>query len=121
MINGNIDKCNAFVWGKTSRDYAKYRDIYPQKMYDKMLSWGLCTKEQKILDLGTGTGVLPRNMYKYGGDFVGTDISENQIEQAKQLSLDNNMDIEFFVSAAEDIDFPENTFDVVTAFTFFLF
>ena len=24
-----IDKGNSFDWGKTSRDYAKYRDIYP--------------------------------------------------------------------------------------------
>ncbi|MCQ2593610.1 MAG: hypothetical protein MJ188_12595 [Treponema sp.] len=26
----NIDKGNNFDWGKTSKDYAKYRDIYPE-------------------------------------------------------------------------------------------
>ncbi len=83
MTNENIDKGKSFDWGRTSRDYAKYRDIYPQEMYDKIISYGLCTNGQKVLDLGTGTGVLPRNMYKYGASFVGTDISENQIEQAK--------------------------------------
>ena len=29
-----IDKGNSFDWGKTSRDYAKYRDIYPVEYND---------------------------------------------------------------------------------------
>ena len=44
---------------------------------------GLCIKGQRVLDIGTGTGVLPRNMYKYGAKWTGTDISPEQIEQAK--------------------------------------
>lgn len=31
MRVNNIDKGNPFDWGKTSKDYAKYRDIYPKK------------------------------------------------------------------------------------------
>jgi hypothetical protein len=31
MIIENIDKGKAFDWGKTSADYAKFRDIYPQR------------------------------------------------------------------------------------------
>ncbi|MGN0593855.1 MAG: class I SAM-dependent methyltransferase [Hominimerdicola sp.] len=121
MTNLNIDNGKTFDWGRASNDYAKYRDIYPQEMYDKILSYGLCMEGQKVLDLGTGTGVLPRNMYKYGAKFIGTDISENQIEQAKVLSSEQGMDITFFQSSAEDIDFPENTFDVITAFTCFFY
>ena len=45
----------------------------------------LCIKGQKVLDLGTGTGVLPRNMYRHGADWVGCDISPEQIEQARNL------------------------------------
>ena len=84
--DGRIDGGNAFDWGKTSADYAKFRDIYPRAFYEKIISRGLCADGQKILDLGTGTGVLPRNMYKYGGKWTGTDISEEQINQAKALS-----------------------------------
>lgn len=39
MIIQNIDKGNPFDWGKTSEDYAKYRDIYPQEFYDYILTW----------------------------------------------------------------------------------
>ena len=111
----NIDKGNSFDWGKTSRDYAKYRDIYPEEFYNKILSLGLCRDGQKVLDIGSGTGVLPRNMYKYGAKWIGTDVAENQIEQAKILASNQNMDIEFYTCSAEDIEYPENTFDVITA------
>lgn len=113
IIDKNIDAGKAFDFGKTSSDYAKYRDIYPQIFYDKIISRNLCTKGQNVLDIGTGTGVLPRNMYRYGAKWTGTDISENQIEQAKLLSRD--MDIAYYASATESINFPDNSFDVITA------
>ena len=29
----NIDAGQSFDWGKTSEDYAKYMDIYPEEFY----------------------------------------------------------------------------------------
>ena len=115
IMDNRIDAGKAFDWGKTSEYYAKYRDIYPEEFYRKVADRGLCIKGQKVLDLGTGTGVLPRNMYKYGADWIGTDISEEQIEQAKKLAYESDMDIEFKTVSAENIDFPADTFDVITA------
>ncbi len=111
--NLKIDGGKPFDWGKTSEVYAKYRDIYPQKFYDKIIERGLCINGQTVLDVGTGTGVLPRNMYRYGARWIGTDISENQIEQAKILSKD--LDIEYYTMPTEDVGFPDNYFDVITA------
>ena len=108
-----IDGGKAFDWGKTSSDYAKYRDIYPQEFYDKIVERNLCIDGQSVLDMGTGTGVIPRNMYRYGAKWIGTDISVNQIEQAKLLS--EGQDIEYYAYSAENLDFSENSFDVITA------
>ena len=91
IADKNIDNGNPFDWGRTSEDYAKFRDIYPQAFYQKILERNLCTDGQSVLDLGTGTGVLPRNMYRYGAKWTATDISENQIAQARILS--EGMDI----------------------------
>lgn len=113
MTNKNIDGGKAFDWGRTSTDYAKFRDIYPQEFYDKIMKRGLCINGQSVLDVGTGTGVLPRNMYRYGAEWIGTDISSNQIQQAKMLSKD--MHIDYYVMPAENIDFPDHSFDVITA------
>ena len=115
MQNRKIDGGKPFDWGRTSDDYAKYRDIYPPIFYKKILDLGLCISGQKVLDLGTGTGVLPRHLYSAGAHFTGIDISENQILQARRLAQDGGMDIEFIVSPAEDLAFSPNTFDVVTA------
>ena len=111
----NIDDGKPFDWGKTSEDYAKYRDIYPEEFYRKLTERGLCVSGQRVLDIGTGTGVLPRNLYSFGAKWTGTDIAENQIEQAKILAEQQGMDIEFYTCQAEDLDYPDDTFDVVTA------
>lgn len=120
--NTKIDNGRGFDWGRTSYDYAKYRDIYPTEFYQKLIDMDLCVDGQKVLDIGTGTGVLPRNLYRCGAEFTGIDISKNQIEQAILLSQKSNMDIKFQCVVAEKIDFPADSFDVVTAcqcFTYF--
>ena len=115
IIKKDIDGGKGFDWGRASEDYARFRDIYPDVFYEKIVGMGLCVKGQRVLDIGTGTGVLPRNLYKYGAEFTGADISKNQIEQARRLSAEAGMDISYVVSPAETVDFPDGYFDVVTA------
>lgn len=119
ITNKNIDNGKGFDWGLASDDYAKYRDIYPDEFYKSILDLGYCKDGQTVLDIGTGTGVLPRNMAKFGAKFTGADISENQIDFARKLSVD--MDIEYIVSSAENLDFNENSFDVITACQCFMY
>lgn len=113
ITDKNIDGGKAFDWGKVSTDYARFRDIYPAEFYDKMISRNLCVNGQRVLDVGTGTGVLPRNMYRYGAKWTGTDLSENQIKQARALSA--GMDIDYYVLPTENLHFPDGTFDIITA------
>ena len=115
ITKSHIDGGNAFDWGRTSEDYAKFRDIYPPVFYGKLLEMGLCTHGQRVLDIGTGTGVIPRNMYKHGACFTGADISPNQIEYARRLSEQAGMDISYIVASAEEIDLSDNSFDTVIA------
>lgn len=116
-----IDNGKSFDWGKTSLDYGKFRDIYPESFYQNLLQMGIGLKGQRILDLGTGTGVLPRGLYKYGAHFIGTDISEDQIGMAKEISAKAGMDIPFYARPAEDTKLPTGVFDVITACQCFIY
>lgn len=40
MKNNLIDGGSGFDWGKSSDNYAKYRDIYPKKMYEYLYRLG---------------------------------------------------------------------------------
>jgi len=116
MIHLNdIDSGKGFDWGKTSKDYSRYRDIYPDEFYQYIINLGLCKDGQTVLDVGTGTGVLPRNLYRYGATWTGTDISENQINEAKILARETGMNIDFYACDAKDINCESATFDVITA------
>lgn len=116
MKKDNIDKGREFNFGKTSENYALYRNIYPKSMYDKLISFGIGRKGQKILDLGSGTAILPLNLYQTGAEFTASDISENQIMYGKKMTRSKCIEnIKFKVCSAEETGFDDNSFDVVTA------
>ncbi len=111
LRNMAIDGGNNFDWGRTAELYAKSRNIYPQEFWEMLHSLGVGQSEQKILDIGTGTGILPMNMKCYGGEYTGVDLSSEMIEQAKALAPDIN----FICADAHNLPFENGSFDVVTA------
>lgn len=117
----NIDPGMTIDWGKTSRDYARFRPGPPPSFYEKMKSAGIGLPGQKILDLGTGTGVLAREFAKNSCDVSAVDISKEQIAMASSLAKDDGVNINFKVSDANTLPFEDNSFDVVTANQCFLY
>lgn len=112
----NVDKGNEFDFGRTSEDYARFRDIYPADMYEKLVGFGIGLAGQRVLDLGSGTAILPLNMARFGARFTATDLSENQIALGRKLAEERGIDsIDFRVCPAEDTGFADNSFDAVTA------
>ncbi len=111
----NIDGGNAFDWGFTSQQYAKYRDIYPSQLYERLRQLGVAADGTSWLDLGTGTGILPQNMYNPKAEIFGVDISEEQINYAKLKAAKNGWHINYIVSPAEKTRLPAHRFDCITA------
>lgn len=116
MQRFDIDGGNAFDFGKTSENYIRSRDIYPQSMYVRLMEYGVGKSGQRVLDLGSGTAILPLNLAHTGAQFTATDISENQINAGKQAARERGLqNICFKVCSAEDTGFPGESFDAVTA------
>lgn len=109
-------------WGKTSEDYARYRPGPPLSLYKILQSIGVGISGQRVLDQGTGTGVFGRQLAKQGCNVTGTDISQNQIQFAKDLAKQDKLEnIEFLVSPAETNPFPDNSFDIISASQCFVY
>ena len=111
----HIDNEQEFDWGKVAPDYAQYRAGYPESFYEVLAALGIGKPRQKILDLGTGTGVLARAFAKRGARVTAADISAHQIAEAQALAAQEGLDISFSVCAAEDIAFPDGSFEVISA------
>lgn len=115
LVNEKFDNGKAFDWGLTSEDYAKYRDIYPKKLYQRLKELGVANDGTSWLDLGTGTGVLPQNLYNEKASITAVDITVEQIEYAKNKAVENGWKINYIVSPAECTNLPDNSFDTITA------
>lgn len=115
IILPNVDHGQGFDWSRASGDYARWRDIYPASFYENIKKLGLCAPDSRVLDLGTGSGVLSRALYHTGARFTGVDISPGQVAEAKRLSTEQAMEIDYRVGPAEGLAFPDASFDAVLA------
>ena len=121
MRKKEIDGGKAFDWGRTSEDYAKYRDIYPPVFYQKIAERNLCVRGQKALDLGTGTGIIPILLAAKtkGESFSGLEISEKSVDMAvRSVALNGIEDrvsiVQGDIKKAGEL-FAPASFDVVTS------
>ena len=113
-LNG-IDNGRAFDFGKTAAHYAAYRDIYPAELYKRLRALGVAADGTAWLDLGTGTGVLPKNLFNPKARITGADISAEQIAFAKAEADRNGWNITYLTAPAEQTGLPDGSFDTVTA------
>ncbi len=111
----DIDRGQSFDWGKTSTDYGRYRQGPPDSFYERLKAEGVGLRGQRILDLGTGTGVLARRFARQGAVVSGIDLTAEQIAMARKLAEAEGVSVDFRVSPAETPPFDDHAFDVITA------
>lgn len=87
--------------------YAKYRPGYPANLYDFILS--NAKGRDAAWDCGTGNGQTAKELSNYFKKVFATDISEKQIQNAHAAE-----NIFYSVQPAEQTNFLENSFDLVT-------
>ena len=75
----------------------------------------------KVLDMGCGDGELAVELWKRGAIVIGIDASAAMIHAAKARAKEHHADITFQIATAEDLPFPPEQFDVVTAITILCF
>ncbi|MGB3681484.1 MAG: class I SAM-dependent methyltransferase [Rubrobacteraceae bacterium] len=102
-------------FGKTARDYARYRAGFPDAFFERLPTFGIGVPGQRILDLGTGTGTLARGFARRGCEVTALDPSPKLMEEAKRLDREAGVSVNYLVATAEETGLPDATFDVVSA------
>lgn len=111
----SVDGGNAIDWGKTSTDYAAYRSGPPASFFRRLAALDVGLSGQRVLDLGTGTGVIARQLARQGASVVGIDVAGEQVGAAARLAREEGLDARFVCGPAEAAPFRAGSFDVVTA------
>jgi SAM-dependent methyltransferase len=110
-----VDQDRVIDWSKTSRDYAAWRPNYPDRFFQLLASFGVGTRDQRILDLGTGVGFLALRFARQGARVTGVDIASEQIREAIRSARALDVPIRFLVARAEASGLLSGSFDIVTA------
>jgi SAM-dependent methyltransferase len=70
---------------------------------------------RRVLDVGCGTGFLALRLAELGDVVTGIDLSPRMIDRARGKADQEGRHIDFRVGDAAALEFPDETFDVVTA------
>src|SRR5579872_5400042 len=110
-----IDHGKTINWGATSSDYARFRPGPPDEFYIRLQALGVGLPRHRILDLGTGTGIIARNLARRGCTIAGIDIAPQQVDEARRLADAERLHIDFRVGPAEEPPFADHSFDAAIA------
>ncbi|KRF67461.1 methyltransferase type 11 [Bacillus sp. Soil768D1] len=101
-------------FGKVAKDYAKWRNDLPGELIESLKIRGINFANVPVADLGSGTGVLSRALFKERAKVVGVEPSKELIEEAHNIDRQENSRIKYVNQYSEDTTLESDTFDFVT-------
>jgi len=107
----------AVDFGKTAADYGRWRQGFPAEFFARLEALGIGLPGQRLLDLGTGTGLLARDFAKRGCKVTGLDLSGDLLAEARKADKVAKVSIEYFQAPAEASGLTAGQFDVISAAT----
>lgn len=112
-MNLKKDYNNKNFWNRYSKIYDIEIDRFNRSAYLEMykLISKVLTKDMKVLEIATGTGLIAVNVAHSAQSIVATDFSPKMIETATKKGVPSN--VHFSVENATALSFPDHTFDAV--------
>lgn len=99
------------VWSRCAKRYMDGFGLLVREAIGPLLEAAGVTRSTRILDVGTGPGVVAATAAERGADVVGIDFSEAMLTEARQ----RYPRIDFRQASAESLPFDEAEFDAVVS------
>ncbi len=100
-------------WQKRADSYGFDTEDDSLQALRKRLDRYISGKNLKIIDIGTGTGMLALALAQSGHNVTAVDQCSNMIEKASENAKACGVNVGFYCTKADELPFPDNTFDVV--------
>lgn len=95
-------------------DYATYARYMEKGALQILEEWGI-PPGTELLDVACGAGQIAIPAARAGVRVTGVDIATNLLEHAKDRARIEGLDAQFMEGDAEDLPFPDASFDMVTS------
>jgi len=109
-------------WDSFAIKYDGFISKYAKMTYSKSMNFikSELTDQSKVLEIGTGTGLISLAIANYVNCIYAIDYSPEMIKIAKDKSLSAGVkNIVFKVCSASEIDYSDKAFDVIIASNIF--
>lgn len=103
---------------KDSVNYNNARPGYPKELYEDIMKFSNILKEDRILEIGAGSGIATIELAKFSSNIVVLEPGEGLINIAKS-NLSEYKNIEYICDIFENCDFKEKSFDKIISATAF--
>lgn len=117
------DEATAF-WNRRSEVFDKQVLSVYENAYRKTVkrSAAFLKKEDRVFEIGCGTGVATIPLSKYVKEITATDISENMIQKAREKAKNQSKDnIIFRTGELTEMEVEPESYDVVAAYNVLLY
>ncbi|MEN8041912.1 MAG: class I SAM-dependent methyltransferase [Actinomycetota bacterium] len=112
----NTDHAGRVIdFGRTAVDYEEHRPGFPDSFFDRVLEMGWAESDQRLLDVGTGTGSLALGFAERGLAVGGLDIAPELLDVARRAASDRGLSVTLMEGSAEHTGCHRGSFDIVTA------
>jgi ubiquinone/menaquinone biosynthesis C-methylase UbiE len=115
--SADVKQSDARSYDATAAEFGTLTERYSTRIAARMLELGGVSSADRVLDLGTGTGLLARMAAARRANAVGIDHSAGMLGQAQARADQDGVGArtEFLAMDAEALDFADEAFDVTVS------
>jgi ubiquinone/menaquinone biosynthesis C-methylase UbiE len=113
----DVKRADARSYDAKAAEFAVLTDLYSKRIAARMLDLAGVKNGDRLLDIGTGTGLLARMAAARGAHAVGIDHSAGMLEQAQASAEADGVGsrTQFLAMDAEALEFDDASFDVTVS------